>query len=127
MAIVGMLTWWYSAGLMQALRTVSRRLAAVFDFFSIDLLLKTLFSPFRQISAGRVSGPIGVQLRAWLDKLVSRMIGAAVRSIVMLVGTVSLIIVVAVGLLYIVAWLIMPVLPLIGLTLALTGWMPWQI
>lgn len=127
MVIVGILSWWYSAGFRQALAAVGRRLAGLFDFFSIDLLFKTLFSPFRQISAGRIQGPIGVQLRAFVDKLISRIIGAIVRSMVMVVGIISLLTVGLVSLVYIVLWLVMPLLPIIGLTIALTGWVPWQI
>lgn len=127
MVIVSIITWWYSAGFVQALGAVGRRLAGLFDFFSIDLLLRTLFSPFRQISAGRVDGPIGVQLQALVDKLVSRVIGAVVRVIVMIAGIISLLVMAAASLLYLVAWLLMPLLPLVGLTLALAGWVPWQI
>lgn len=127
MVIVGIITWWYSAGFVQALRSVGVRLAGLFDFFSIDLLLKTLFSPFRQISAGRVDGPLGVQLQALLDKLVSRLIGAMVRTVVMLAGIVSLVVMLLLSAVYLVAWLLMPFIPLVGLTLALAGWVPWQI
>lgn len=127
MVIVGMITWWYTAGFALALRSVGRRLMGLFDFFSIDLLLKTMFSPFRQISAGQVDGPIGVQLQALVDKIMSRMIGAAVRSVVMLAGIVSLVVMVVFSALYVAMWLLLPVLPLIGLTLALAGWVPWQL
>lgn len=126
MVIVGILTWWYSAGLLQASRAVGRRLAGLFDYFSLDILIKTLFSPFRQISAGRVDGPIGDQLRAFVDKLISRIIGAIVRSIVMVVGVMSLAVASITGATYLLIWLLMPVLPLVGLTLALTGWIPWR-
>lgn len=127
MVIVGMITWWYTAGFALVLRSVGRRLMGLFDFFSIDLLLKTMFSPFRQISAGQVDGPIGVQLQALVDKIMSRMIGAAVRSVVMLAGIVSLVVMVVFSALYVAMWLLLPVLPLIGLTLALAGWVPWQL
>ena len=126
MVIVGILTWWYSAGFVQALHAVGGRLAGWFDFFSIDLLIKTLFSPFRQISAGRVDGPLVEQLKAFGDKLLSRVIGAVVRTIVMIIGICMLAVISILGLLYLLLWLVMPLLPLIGLTLALTGWVPWR-
>lgn len=127
MVIVGIITWWYSAGFVQALRSVGVRLAGLFDFFSIDLLFKTLFSPFRQISAGSVDGPLGVQLQAFFDKLISRLIGAVVRTVVIFVGIVCLVAMLVLSAFYLLVWLLMPFIPLVGLTLALTGWVPWQI
>lgn len=48
--------------------------------FSVGLLLKTLFNPFRQISAAPVGGAAPVQLSAFFDKLFSRAVGMVVRS-----------------------------------------------
>ena len=52
MFIVGLLGWWYGAGWRERARMIIERLAKAYDFFSLDLLIKTLFAPFRQISAG---------------------------------------------------------------------------
>jgi hypothetical protein len=125
MFIVGIFSWWYGAGWKQRFSYAHDRIAQTYDYFSIDLLLKTLFSPFRQISAGSVRGPIGVQLRAWFDKLISRSIGFIVRSIVIVCGTLVLALSALYHLVLIVGWLIVPMLPIIGLVLAAMGWMPW--
>lgn len=127
MAIVGILGWWYGAGYKRALLLVRARLISLFDYFSIDLLLRTLFSPFRQISAGRVDGPLPVQLRAFGDRLVSRMVGGVVRTIVMIIGIIAILSTTLWGLLYLAFWAIVPLLPIIGLTLMLTGWIPWTL
>ena len=81
MIIVWALSWWYGAGWKARLFAIREKLAASYDYFSIDLLAKTMFSPFRQISAGRVSGPIGAQIRAFFDRLISRIIGSIVRTL----------------------------------------------
>jgi hypothetical protein len=99
----------------------------LYDYFSFDLLLKTLFAPFRQISAGRVRGPIGVQIRAWFDKLISRIIGGVVRSMVIVIGAVAMVVAAVIGLARIVLWPIVPLLPVIGFLLATSGWVPWKI
>lgn len=127
MFIVGMLAWWYSAGWKRCLLAVVDNLAGLYDYFSFELLIKTLFSPFRQISAGRVRGSLEVQFRAWLDRLISRVIGAFIRLIVIIVGTLTLVVASVIGLARIVLWPIVPWLPIVGLTVALTGWVPWKI
>lgn len=126
MAIVGIFIWWYSTGWRMACNRAVTRLRGLLDYFSIDLLLKTLFSPFRQISAGKVDGPINIQLRAFFDRLLSRVIGAIVRTMVILIGIVSIIIGIIVGLVYVLAWALIPLTPLAGLTAMLAGWMPWM-
>lgn len=127
MFIVGMLSWWYSGGLKWRLARFGERLAAMYDFFSIDLLLKSLFAPFRQISAGSVDGSLALKLRAFFDRLISRFIGAIVRSFVLLAGVISLVVMVIVLSLGIILWLVLPVLPIVGLVVTLTGWIPtWK-
>jgi hypothetical protein len=125
MFIVGLLGWWYGAGWRERIRMIGERLARAFDFFSLDLLLKTLFSPFRQISAGEVRGGLSVQFRAFLDQLISRCIGAVVRIIMLIVGTVWTIVLAMVGLVEGVVWLFVPLLPIIGAILFAIGWVPY--
>lgn len=127
MVIVGLLSWWYTIGWKQAAERITIRLAGVFDYFSINLLIKNLFAPFRQISAGQVDGPLPVILRAFVDRLLSRVIGACIRTIVMLIGIASLLLGVVWGVFYLVFWAVVPILPIVGLTMMLSGWIPWQV
>lgn len=114
MIIVGIFGWWYGAGFGQRLRGAAHRLLRAYDFFSIDLLLATLLAPFRQISAGAVQGGLGVQFRAAIDQLVSRLIGAFVRLIMIIIGIVWLLITLLIALVEIVLWALVPLLPLVG-------------
>ena len=127
MFIVGLFSWWYGAGWVRCISAVRGGLASIYDYFSLDLLLRTLFSPFRQISAGSVRGPIGVQLRAMLDNLISRVIGAVVRTLVIISGTITLLVSCVLGLLRIIAWPFIPLLPIVCIVFASQGWVPWQI
>lgn len=124
MFIVGLLTWWYGDGWRQRFNMTRESVVRTLDFFSVTLLLKTLFSPFRQISAGKVRGPIGVQLRAFFDQLISRLIGAAVRSMVIFVGVMGIFLHIVWGVVVLGAWAIIPLLPIVGLGLASSGWVP---
>ena len=89
----------------------------VADHFSVGLLLRTLFNPFHQISASYVDGPLPVKLRAFFDRLISRIIGAVVRTLVIFIGIIAIAIVVIFELIGVLAWLVLPVLPVVGFIL----------
>lgn len=117
-------SWWYGAGWAAQFNKLREQLASSYDYFSIGLLARTLFSPFRQISAGKVRGPIGVKLRAFVDRLISRIIGAFVRAILIVVGVMWMLVQVAVGVAALFLWAFVPFAPLIGFVLMLSGWVP---
>lgn len=122
-----LMTWWYGPGLQQRLHATSRGLDRWLDLFSFGLIMRTLFAPFRQIDAGRVSGTIDVQFRAWLDRSFSRVIGFFVRIALLLAGAVWVVVMLLLYTLQIVVWLLLPIIPLVGVVLFVTGWMPWQL
>lgn len=126
MFIVGLFSWWYGAGWRQRAVFLREQLAAMADYFSIDLLLRTLFNPFRQISAGGVRGPLGVQMHAFFDRVISRCIGAMIRSAIIIIGAMGLALHAVIGGIMLVAWLFVPLLPLVGLILWFLGWTPWN-
>ena len=104
---------------------VRERLAGLMDYFSLDLLLKTLFSPFRQISAEKTSGSLNVQMHAFFDRLISRMIGMMIRLVMIIIGTGAIITYAIIGLLALIVWAFVPFLPILGLILFVMGWVPW--
>lgn len=127
MIIVWALSWWYSAGYKAQLERLLERLDSSYDYFSIGLLFTTLFAPYRQISAGKVRGPIGVHIRAFADRLISRFIGAVVRLVLIIVGAVWLAIQAVIGFVVIILWAFLPLLPLLGFILVVSGWIPsWK-
>lgn len=126
MFIVGILTWWYSGGLIERFAKTRERVLSTIDYFSIDLLLKTLFAPFRQISAGKVNGSLDVRWHAFIDRLISRSIGAIVRSITIIVGIVGISITILLGFISVFLWLLVPLLPIAGVVMTIIGWTPWN-
>jgi hypothetical protein len=125
MFIVGILSWWYGAGWRQRFTMLRERLATTVDYFSIDLLATTLFAPFRQISAGQVNGPLGVKFRAFLDRIISRSIGAMVRSTMIVIGVAAILLHSVIGCITLIVWAVLPLLPFVGFWLYVTGWLPW--
>jgi len=124
MFLVGILSWWYGDGWKQRLQLIKSRLARSSDYFSIGQLASTLFAPYRQISAGGVSGPIGVQLRASVDRLISRIVGMFVRLFVLIFGIVVISLQAVIGVAFLIFWMIIPIFPVIGLIIFATGWVP---
>lgn len=122
MLFVSLLRWWYLDGWRRRARIVATQIDGVIDYFSIDLLIKTLFSPFRQISAGKVDGPLGVQLRAFADRLISRVIGAMIRTVLLLLGLLAITAQVLFGGAILLIWAFVPLLPFAGVVLTLIGW-----
>lgn len=121
MLILALFSWWYSAGWARFARRLAKRLLETLDFFSIGMLLKSLFAPYRQLSAGRVRGPVGVQLRAFADRLISRGIGALVRLAVIIFGLVMTIVIIIFELLFLLLWPMLPLLPIIALVIMIGG------
>lgn len=121
---MGILSWWYGDGWHRRVQIMKSRLVDSSDYFSIGLLVSTLFSPFRQISAGSVSGPLAMQMRAVVDRTISRLIGAVARFGLMLFGIVFIVIQTVISALILVIWVIVPSLPIIGLIMAIIGWVP---
>ena len=125
MFLVGIISWWYGDGLISRARMITDRLKVSADFFSIGLMLGTLFAPFRQISAGgSVGGSISDQIHAIFDKLLSRIIGLIVRTFMIIAGLIVMLLQILFGIFIIMFWLILPLFPIAGLIMVVIGWVP---
>ena len=109
-------SWWYGPGLVGLVRAIQRRMQQLADMFSVAILLRTLFSPWRRIITYPGAG-LEAHLRAMLDNMVSRVIGLLVRISVLLTAAVLFVLLTIVSALQIILW---PLLPLIAL--GLIGW-----
>lgn len=119
--ILGLVEWWYGPGWVGEWRRQTRRLARLSDYFSFGLLLKTLFQPFRQIDAGGTRGGLSVKFRSWIDRSISRIIGAFVRLIVLIIGSIWWLISVILALAWMLIWPLLPLAPGIGLVITIIG------
>ena len=125
MFLVGLISWWYGRGWIGQLRRMTHRFGATLEFFSVGQLLATLFSPYRQISASSASnGSVSAEFRAFVDQLISRIIGAFVRFFTVIFGLFVITLQAAYELLIVVAWWFLPLLPIAGFILLAIGWVP---
>lgn len=101
--------WWYGPGWGQAFRNIKMHTVGVSRSFSIPILLRTLFAPWRRV----ISYPgktLEEHFRAFVDNIVSRSVGFVVRLIV-LISAAIIIILTAIG--YSLLAIVWPLIPLI--------------
>lgn len=126
MHFVALVSWWYGSGWLDQIGLIRERFSRVADRYSLSLLLRTFFSPFKQLDAYGGGDGLNARLKAWLDRLISRMIGAMIRSFMMVVGLIAIAIEALIAVLRLFVWPLIPLTPLIGLILVLIGWLPWR-
>ena len=119
--VTSLIRWWYTEGWRARARLIADRLDGTIDYFSVDLLIKTLFAPYRQISVGKVDGSLEVKMRALIDKLFSRVIGAFIRLIILIIGGLVISLQAVFGLVILCGWLFVPLLPVFGAVMTVVG------
>jgi len=86
------------------------------NFFSVPLLIRTLLSHWRQYKWYYPRGlKIGKDLEVFASNLISRILGAIMRSFLILVGLFVEIFIFFIGLIIFLGWLILPILLIWGL------------
>jgi len=90
------------------------------NYFSILLLLKTLFSPWRRYRVSYGKGfDIGRYFSAFFSNLIFRTLGAILRSFLIFIGLLVEVFIIFVGLILFFLWLLLPVLLVWGLILGI--------
>lgn len=122
MLIFGFLQWWYLRGWSIFVHGLLDKLRNLADFFSLGLLLRTLFYPFRQISAySDDNASLPAQFRAFFDKLLSRIIGATVRIGILFAGLIAVVLEAVFGLVLTILWPFIPLAPVAAIILTILG------
>ena len=94
-----------------------QRLIRVSHLFSLPILLRTLWAPWRRIISYPGAG-LDAKLRAIGDNLVSRVIGFSVRVLVLLTACIMLALTLCFQFLIVLIW---PLVPLLVVTLFVKG------
>ena len=117
MLIAAFLQWWYGPGWRDASYRLTNRLKMTYLSFSVPILLRTMFAPWR-----RIMTPPGKSLEqkmhALVDNIVSRCVGFAVRLLALFAALLIMLFYAVIGGVLLILW---PVLPILGPALIVGG------
>ena len=86
------------------------------NYFSIPLLLKTLFSPWHRYRVSYGKGfDIGRYFGALFSNLIFRILGAVMRSFLIFIGLLIEVFVIFAGIIIFLGWLVLPILLIFGI------------
>ena len=106
------LVWHYTEALADWWRIVGNFVWFFFHMFSIGLLTRTLFSPFKRMQEERKKGSLAFEDwgGAIIVNLLMRIIGFLVRLMIILVGIIFILFTILIGATAFLLWLILPAL-----------------
>lgn len=104
--MVAFFKWWYGPGWAIVWHNSLARLRHVGQSFSIKLLIRTLFAPWRRISMSGRS--LDGKIQAAVSNGVGRLVGFTVRVIVLLTAGMVFVVFAIFGLFSIVLWPLIP-------------------
>lgn len=103
--------WYYSGAIRGLIRIWKNFIIFVREYYSIPLLLRTLFYPWRR-DITKYGGGFSFKkfFETLIFNLISRGIGFFIRSITIVIGLICLIGVIVLGILALIFWLILPLI-----------------
>ena len=125
MLLQGLFSWWYDDGYKDFMKKMIVKLGDTIDFFSISSLLKTLFAPYRQISANASGESIDAKMAAFVDRFVSRLVGSVARLGIIIVGILALILQFISTIIMFILWPLLPLVPFACIILCISGVAIW--
>ena len=103
-------SWWYMQEPIYLWRSISVVTLKVYANFSIPLLLKTLFDPWKRDAVSLVNASLSENFQVMLQNLISRFIGFFIRLITIFIGYVATILIFIGSMILMLAWLAMPLI-----------------
>ena len=86
------------------------------NYFSVPLLLKTFFSPWRRYKVSYGKGfDLGRYSEALFSNLIFRTLGTILRSFLIIIGLLAEIFIIFAGMIIFFSWLVLPALLILGL------------
>jgi len=119
MLLVAFVQWWYGPGWRDASARLGVRIHDTFLTFSVPILLRTMFAPWRRIVTYPGSS-MQDRMRAVVDNLVSRCVGFVVRLFALIFALLLISMYAVFGGVLLVIW---PIIPLLGPALIVGGFL----
>jgi hypothetical protein len=118
--IFEMLRWWYGTGWLQATHRIGTWTKGVERIFSISLIFRTLFAPWRRIVS--ITGKsLDAKMRDAMDNLVSRCVGFAIRFGVLIVAAIATFFTFIAAVLLVGIWPLLPFITIYCIVRSITG------
>jgi len=113
--------WYFFEMPQNILKAWKNSLLFNLNYFSIFLLLRTLFSHWKRYSWKRGRGfNIGEYFNVLFSNLMSRFMGAIVRSVLILIGLIFEVFIILFGIVIFLGWFILPILLVFGVLISLS-------
>lgn len=104
------LSWWIIATPKAIWEIGWALVCKTWQFFSVPLLFKTIFEPWKRDILSTKGASLDVIFRVWIANLISRLVGFVVRLGIILTGLVLVILVLAVSISATAGFVLLPVL-----------------
>jgi hypothetical protein len=117
--------WWYGEALKRMLVYFRAFLLLAFDFFSVRILLKTFFAPWKRDIASAAGMALEGKMKIFVLNLISRFIGMAVKSLTLFAFIIFFAFLLVVEVLVFLSWFFFPLLSLLGLIYGLSLILGW--
>lgn len=102
--------WHYSRAIRELLNVLENFVRFVFHFFSIRLLLRTFFSPWRRMHEEYDKTDLGNVASSLLVNAIMRVFGMVLRSVIIAAGLIFLAATLLLSVAAVFAWLLFPLL-----------------
>lgn len=102
------INWHYTKAWSDILRIIANYLWFVGNFFSIELLAKTLFSPWKRLNISGGRNQEDSFFVALFINTLMRFIGFGVRMLTIIIGMIALIITAAISCVAVIVWFVFP-------------------
>jgi len=115
MFLISLFQWWYTGGWAQRWRSIITKTSELSESFSLGIILRTLFKPWKQITT---LDPGGSFIHRAVDSLISRFVGFWIRLFVLFAGVVYIGVSAVINLVMAIIW---PAIPLLGFVFLAIG------
>ena len=106
-------SWWYSEEPVYLARAAQVITKKVYLNFSVPILLRTLFDPWKKDVVSVENPSLDTAIRIWAMNLFARVIGFIIRTITILIGLFLTGIIFVLLIIGIIAWYFMPIIILL--------------